>query len=159
MKAFSFYILLTLIPVFFKPGVVNITWVDKLTGDYSFAKKCTLQCNAWCYEYAGTNKLITTAGKNDTLYCSTAMNEATHCSLHLTITKNYCLPTIVLTSIAPGGDKVYEHKDGYIKIDSILWKQHILKAVFDFTFLNNENDKNIFWKGKIYTKYGALKRK
>ncbi|MEO6722266.1 MAG: hypothetical protein ABIN67_18000 [Ferruginibacter sp.] len=135
-----------------KKELIDITWVEKLTGDYSFAKQRSIDCDAWCYEWAGANTIIATAGQKDTIHCYTLMNTATHCSLHLTLTNNSCLPTIVLKSIRFQGDKTYQCKEGFIKIDRPLWKRKILKAEFDFIFNNDENEKKIFWKGKIYTK-------
>lgn len=133
-------------------GSVGITWVENLQGNFSFAKKQSIICEAWCYEWAGTNKITAVQVSKDTVHCFTAMNTATHCSLDLTITDSSCIPTIELKSIAPNGDKTYPYEKGYIKIDRTLWKKKILKAEFDFVFKNDENNKIVFWKGKIYTK-------
>jgi len=123
-----------------------------MEGDFSFSKKKSIECEAWCYEWAGTDKITAKQSTKDTVFCYTATNAATHCSLRLKITKNTCIPTIELISIVSGGNKIYESENGEIKIDKGLWKQNILKAAFDINFKNDENDKVIFWKGKIYTK-------
>jgi hypothetical protein len=154
MKVATYLIVLLVGLVSFKAAnkVITVTWVEKVSGDFSFSKRQSISCDAWCYEWAGTNSIVAKAYGKDTVQCYTAMNEATHCSLSLLITRNNCIPTIVLKSIAPGGDKIYQCKNGYIKIDQVLWKQNILKAEFDFDFVNDENDKKVFWKGKIYTR-------
>jgi len=130
----------------------SIIWLDKLSGDFSFAKKQSISCDAWCYEWAGTKSVTAKLKHIGTVECYTHLNEATHCSLSLIISKDTCVPTIVLKSVVATRDKVYPYKTGYIKIDQTLWKQKILKAEFDFEFSNDENDKKIFWKGKIYTR-------
>ena len=80
------------------------------------------------------------------------MNEATHCSLNLILVDDKCTPTIELVSVAPNGNRIYECKNGTIEIDQALWRKNILKATFDIDFVNDENEKSIFWKGKIYTR-------
>jgi len=129
-----------------------VIWLDKLSGDFSFAKTQSISCDAWCYEWAGTNSVTAKFKNKDTVECYTHMNEATHCSLNLIISKDTCIPKVVLKSIVPNRDKIYPYQTGYIKVDKTLWKQKILKAEFDFEFLNDENDKKVFWKGKIYTR-------
>ncbi len=133
-----------------------ITWTDHLTGDFSFAKKKSIECNAWCYEWAGTDAVSAAFKTRDTVICTTGMNEATHCSLQLIITKDSCIPSINLLSITPKGNKIYPCKSGYIKIDKTLWNKKILKAEFSFDFINDENSKRVFWNGKLYTKIKPL---
>lgn len=131
---------------------IKITWKDKLDGDFSFSKKQSISCEAWCYEWAGTDKIIAKRKSNDTVFCYTATNTATHCSLEIVLIKNTCIPTIRLISIVANGSKVYECMNGSIEIDKEIWGKGILKANFDFNFVNDENDKQIYWKGKIFTK-------
>lgn len=130
----------------------SIIWVDKLSGDFSFGTKQSILCDAWCYEWAGTKTVTAKFRNEETVECYTHMNEATHCSLNLIMSKDSCIPTIVLKSITRNGDKIYPYESGYIKVDKTLWKRNILKAEFDFEFSNIENDKKVFWKGKIYTR-------
>jgi hypothetical protein len=131
---------------------VLITWEKSLTGDFSFAKRKTITCEAWSYEWAGTDAVVAKRIGADTVRCYTLMNEATHCSMVLTLVDDSCSPTIELKSIARNGDKIYPYKAGWIKIDRTLWQRSILKAEFDFDFVNDENEKIVFWKGKIYTR-------
>jgi hypothetical protein len=131
---------------------IDITWVQKLDGNFSFAKKKSIECDAWCYEWAGTSGIIATLKTKDTVECYTLTNVATHCSLHLLITGNKCLPTIKLISIVPRGSRIYQCTDGFISIDQKYWNRRILKASFDLNFKNPDNDKKIYWKGKIFTK-------
>lgn len=134
------------------PVAVPIDWTKHLAGDYSFAKKKTIECDAWCYEWAGTSGMVVKRLSKDTVLCYTLTNEATHCSLVLKITDSLCIPTIELISVARGGNKVYLCEAGTISIDESLWKKKILKADFSFHFKNDENSKVIYWKGKICAK-------
>lgn len=116
----------------------------------------SIQCNAWCYEWAGTNFIIVLQKNKDTVECFTQTNAATHCSLHLNITDSICSPTIELRSIIvnpnKNGNKIYNCTDGFIKIDKQSWEQGIMKAEFKFNFDNTDNPQQpMYWKGKIYT--------
>lgn len=154
MKATTYLIAIFFALVSFKATkkTIPVTWAEKLSGDFSFFKRQSISCDAWCYEWGGTTSITAKWKSKDSVECYTEMNKATHCSLKLIIANNNCTPTIELKSIVRGGDKIYQCKSGYIKIDQALWKQNILKAEFDFDFLNDENDKKVFWKGKIYTR-------
>jgi hypothetical protein len=117
----------------------------------------SIKCEAWCYEWAGTNFIEVMQKSVDTVECFTSCNAATHCSLHLDFVKDTCYPAIVLKSIVSGGDAIYYCTNGYIKIDKKLWAQGIMKAEFSFNFGNKESpQKPIYWKGKIYTKISKL---
>jgi hypothetical protein len=129
---------------------LTVLWTKNLRGDFSIAKKRTIECEAWCYEWAGTNSIDVRA-VGDSVICETAMNRATHCSLRLVILKDSCRPTIVLKSIVRNGDKQFACKSGFIKIDPELWRRKIMKADFSFEFENDENARRVFWKGKIWT--------
>lgn len=135
------------------PGTkAPIRWLDNIPGDFSFSKHKSLLCEAWCYEWGGTDEIIVKQKTKDTVVCETTMNEATHCSLHLVITGDSCSPTINLLSITPGGNRTYYYKAGFITIDKKLWDKKIMKAAFSFDFINEEGERRIFWKGKIYAK-------
>src|SRR4051794_13962435 len=74
---FSFGFKLNLSPT------IPVTWVNKVQGDFSFSKKKSIECEAWCYEWAGIDQITAKQSTNDTLFAYTATNTATHCSLHL----------------------------------------------------------------------------
>jgi hypothetical protein len=130
--------------------------IDSMTAFYKLVDTThlfhSLQCDAWCYEYAGTNAINVLKNK-DTIECYTQQNAATHCSLKLKLINDDCTPTIELSSIAPDGDKTYTCNGGEIKIDNIALQKDTLKAEFSFTFDHPENPKQpMFWKGKILQK-------
>ncbi len=113
----------------------------------------SIQCEAWYYEWAGTDFIETIRKSDDSTICNTASGIATHCSLHLDIIKDICSAEINLKSILPKGDTVFYCTDGHITIDKKLWKEGIMKAEFSFNFEHKENpEKPIYWKGKIYSK-------
>ena len=113
----------------------------------------TISSDAWCYEWAGTDFIDVYRESNDTLFCKTRLNAATHCSLELMITGDSCIAIIDLISIVPGGNEKFYCTNGDITIDKNLWKQGILKARFSFNFDHPENlGKPVYWNGKIYSK-------
>jgi len=113
----------------------------------------SIQCDAWCYEWAGTDFITVEQPNKDTVFCATQTNAATHCSLILKITNEHCFPQIELNSISLSGQKSYHCTGGFIKISKELWSQGIMKAAFSFTFDHTENPgKPMFWKGNIYAK-------
>jgi hypothetical protein len=117
----------------------------------------TISCDAWCYEWAGTDFIDTYRKSNDTTFCATQLNVATHCSLKLTISGDSCIAIIDLISIVLGGNAKYYSTNGEITIDKNLWKKGILKAKFNFNFEHPENPKMpIYWKGKIYSRINSL---
>ncbi len=116
----------------------------------------TMICDAWCYEYAGTNYITVERKNKDTVYCYSQMNAATHCSLKLNIVNDMCFPIILLNSISSLNTISYTCIGGQILIDKKMWQQGIMKAVFSFTFEHTENlNKPMFWKGKIYSKISS----
>ncbi|WP_017496453.1 hypothetical protein [Flavobacterium sp. WG21] len=131
----------------------EIQWVENLDGDFSFSRKHSLKCEAWCYEYAGVTEITAKRLHKDTIECYTMANAATHCSLRFYIVNNVIRnPRIELNSIA-GGKYTYLCKEGNIKMDKKVMQKDILKAQFDMKFDHPENpEKLMFWKGKIYAK-------
>jgi hypothetical protein len=119
----------------------------------------TLECEGWCYEFAGADYIDVTCMDNKVCAAS-RINAGTHSILRLDIENGVCTPTIKLISIfsemTPAGIKdifYYHSTGGYIKIDKPLWQRGIMKAEFDFTFYHPENPKKkMYWKGKIYAK-------
>jgi hypothetical protein len=133
---------------------------DSLTAFYKVVdtshQSYSIQCKAWCYEWAGTDFIEAIQKSVDTVYCYTLLNAATHCSLQLNIVGDNCFAIIDLNSIVKGGSAKYNCLNGYITVDKNHWKKGILKAVFSFNFENKENpNKPIYWKGKIFTKIKA----
>ena len=117
----------------------------------------TISCDAWCYEWAGTDFIDVYRQSNDTLFCKTWLNAATHCSLELTIIKDTCIAVIELKSVFDRFQTKYNCTTGDIIIDKNFLKQGILKAKFNFNFDHPEDSKKyIYWKGIIYSKINAL---
>lgn len=131
----------------------DIQWVENLDSDFSFSRKHSLKCEAWCYEYAGADEMKAKRLSKDTIECYTLANTATHSTLNFYIINNVVSnPRIELNSIVDG-KLIYECNEGNIKIDKKAMQKGILKAEFDMKFDHPENpDKLMFWKGKIYTK-------
>jgi hypothetical protein len=112
----------------------------------------SILCEAWCYEWDGTDFITAKQTNKNQIICTTQTNAGTHCSLIFEISNDTCIPRIELNSISSPVLKTYFCKSGFIKIDKDLVKKGILKAEFNFDFNNsNEPDRKIFWKGKIYT--------
>lgn len=109
----------------------------------------TIECDAHCYEFVGTDYIEVQKVGNDTIKCSTLCNSGTHSSLVLNITENTCTPIIELNSFTPKGKVTFESTGGFIKIDRKEWERGSLKAEFRFTFENE--DFPMWWEGKIYT--------
>ncbi len=113
----------------------------------------TIECDAWCYEFGGTDYINVVQTSKDSIHCNTMCNAGTNCSLNLGIVKNNCFSRIELNSIVPNSNATYYCISGYIKIDKNLWKQGIMKAEFSFIFDHKEDpQKTMYWKGKIYSK-------
>jgi len=88
----------------------------------------------------------------DTIRCYTMCNVGTHSSLHLSVINDKCIPYVELNSVSPAGLQYFRAKNGYIRIDKIMMDKGILKAEFDFRFINpTDADNPMWWKGRIYT--------
>ena len=132
---------------------IKIQWEADLAGDFSFSKKQTMICEAWCYEFAGCTEIFAKRLSKDSIVCYTLPNAATHSTLHFYIVQDKITnPRIELNSIT-GTTKTYTCKEGSMKIDAKLMKKKVLKAAFEMQFNHDENpSKQMFWKGKMYTK-------
>jgi hypothetical protein len=140
--------------LFFTSGKdIPVQWVESLAGDFSFSPKHTLQCEAWCYEFAGTSEIEAIRINKDSIRCHTFADAGTHSVLEFYIVNNLIVnPRIELNSITDG-KFTYPCKDGFVKIDKNSLKKGILKAEFDMTFDHPENQKKaMYWKGKILAK-------
>lgn len=128
---------------------------DSLAAFYAFADTAhrhhTIASEAWCYEWAGTDYITVFGDEQDWLQGVTDVNEATHSALRITLAGDTCFAAIELTSIGPGGQRLYVASGGTFVADRALLEQSILKASFDFTFFHPENPaQKMFWKGRIY---------
>ena len=113
----------------------------------------TLECQATCYEWGGTDFIEVHRQNKDSVFCHSLANIATHCTLELEINQTICKASLFFASITHHGNKTYYCNKGYIKIDQKLWQQGIMKAKFHFNFPNPDDPQNPFyWKGKIYAK-------
>jgi len=112
----------------------------------------SIKCEAWTYEWGGTDYITAQRINKDTVVCFTEDNAATHSSLNLIITKNTVKSTIVLNGINDFDTKTYKCKSGQMSIDKNIWNQGILKVTFDFDFYHTEDSNRMYWKGKIYTR-------
>jgi hypothetical protein len=113
----------------------------------------SIQCEAWCYEWAGTDFMEVSRKSKDQVSCHTATGIATHCRLELEIHKNSCQALINLNSIELGRSSIFQCTGGSISIDKKMWENGIMKAEFSFTFENkNDPKKPFYWKGRIYSK-------
>ena len=111
----------------------------------------SILCEAFCYEWAGTDFISVKQTNKNQIICSTQANVGTHCSLIFEINNDNCIPRIELNGIASPGLKTYYGKGGFIKIDKDFWEKGILKAEFNFDFNNtDEPNRKMFWKGRIY---------
>ncbi|HPE57429.1 MAG TPA: hypothetical protein PK904_13565 [Bacteroidales bacterium] len=113
----------------------------------------SISCEAWCYEFSGTDFVTAKQiGKNQ-YTCFTHLNAGTHCRLILDINDNVCTPKIELRSITSPALKTYYCKGGSIKIDNDSWSAGILKATFDFEFYNSDDpESGMYWKGRILSR-------
>jgi hypothetical protein len=111
----------------------------------------TVACDADAPEWAGTD-FAYAYKSGDTIKCYTMCNAGTHGSLGLSVINDICIPRIMLNSVAKPGIQYFEVKDGSIRIGSMVMGKGILKAEFDFRFINPADAGNpMWWKGKIYT--------
>lgn len=109
----------------------------------------TLSCTASCYEWDGSD-FMHVMRNGDSLVCRTQTGVSTHSSLHLLIKGDTCYPTVRLTSIVRGESAVFYPSGGHIIVDKTAMKSGMLKAEFDFHFVNTKDaDKPIFFKGNI----------
>lgn len=122
----------------------------------------SISCDAWCYEWAGTDFINVTRLSPDSVYCNTLINAGTHCSLELHIIGDTCYAVIYMNSIRGtytdsnglewGGRSWFYSTNGYIIIDRTAWKKGIMKASFSFNFEHKNDPKRpIYWRGKIYS--------
>jgi hypothetical protein len=109
----------------------------------------SIKSEAWTYEWAGTNFMNFTKHSDNTIKGQSECNVATHSSLNIDIEGDFCNAWIEFYSL---GIYIFPLETGTIKIDKTLYRKGIIKAEFDLNFKNTvDPEKQIFWKGKIYT--------
>ena len=110
----------------------------------------TIQCEARCYEWDGTDFIGVVRISENAVFCFTSTDIASHSSLQFDIIGNVCKAIINLNSIVPEGDATFYCTGGSITIDKKLWKNGVLKAEFSFDFAGELDGEPLYWKGKIY---------
>ncbi|WP_405409781.1 hypothetical protein [Maribacter sp. Asnod1-A12] len=104
------------------------------------------------YEYSGTDFIEFKKLKNGTIKGESQNNVSTHSNLILELKNNSLTASVYFNSIRDLGIHTFPLKSGTIKIDKTLFEKGIVKAVFDFEFVNTlETDKKLFWKGNIFS--------
>jgi len=105
------------------------------------------------YEYSGTDYIHFKKLKNGTIKGESQNNVSTHSNLIIDLKNNSCTASVYFNSIRDLGINTFPLKSGTIKIDKTLFENGIIKAVFDFEFVNTlETNKQLYWKGNIYSK-------
>lgn len=128
---------------------------DSLTAFYKIVDTShtfhSIKSEAWCYEWAGTEFIDVHRINKEIVRCITINNVSTHCSLNIEIENDYCKPTIKYTGMSDLKIYIFDCFAGNIQIDKVLWNKGILKAEFDFSFVNTiDLNKPMYWRGKIY---------
>lgn len=104
------------------------------------------------YEYFGTNFIEFQKTKDGNIKGESVTNASTHSSLLIEIQNDSCAVWVDFNSIRDLGQHIFPLESGTISIDRKLFKEGILKGVFNFNFKNTlEPNENLFWKGQIYS--------
>lgn len=112
----------------------------------------TISSEAWSYEWAGTNYIHFQKQEDNSIIGQTEFTVSSHSSLNIMYKNDSVTAWIIYKSIADTNEYVFPVKEGIIKIDREIFKDRLIKAEFDFKFTNTlDNDKEIFWKGLIYS--------
>lgn len=128
---------------------------DSLNAFYSLIDtthyKHTLECEAWSYEYVQTYFITCIKNEAGFINCYTMTNNFNRSCLRFSITNDKCLPTVQLNSANKDiGYKIFKIQTGNMNIDKGEFYRGMLKAEFNFTFMNSlDAKKTIIWKGKI----------
>lgn len=112
----------------------------------------TLEGDAWSYEYSGTDFITFWQKDSKEIVGKSTCTIATHCSLEIMIIGNQCTPKLILNGVNSEKKHVFPLKEGEIKIDPFYFKKGVIKADFDFNFINTINpNQPLYWKGKIFS--------
>lgn len=105
------------------------------------------------YEYTGTDFIEFKKYKNGIVKGKSKDNISTHSILAIELQNDSCNAFVIFNSIKDLGINNFPLKSGTIKIDKMLFENGIIKAIFNFKFENTlASEKELFWKGKIYSK-------
>jgi len=88
------------------------------------------------YEYSGTDYIEFKKLKNGIIKGESQSNVSTHSNLMLELKNDSCTALVYFNSIRDLGVHTFPLKSGTIKIDKPLFENGIIKAVFDFEFVN-----------------------
>jgi hypothetical protein len=114
----------------------------------------SIKSDAWVYEYAGIDNIVFKKQKDGSILGFTSCNAETHSSLHIQIRHDSITSWISYNSIKPVDIEKFPLKSGDITFDKKLFNNGIIKAEFNFKFINTLNTKKeIFWNGIIYSTY------
>lgn len=132
----------------------GIVFDDSLDAYYALIdtthERHSISCDAWCYEWAGADRVDVLVVNPDSVACTTRTGPGTHCRLNMVITSENCIPVIELRGIASPETRYFHATGGSIFIDRNYWERDTLKARFSFSFHNSiEPGKPVFWRGKI----------
>jgi hypothetical protein len=111
----------------------------------------TFQGNVSSYEFDKTHFITCIKNEAGFINCFTNTNKTNHSNLRFSLINNKCLPTVQLSSSDKNlGFKIFKLQSGKILIDRSAFSQGVLKAKFDFTFINTIDPKKpITWKGEL----------
>lgn len=126
----------------------KIEYVENINGDFSFSKKNSLECYAWC---GGVSEIEARRSGNKTIRCYTLTNKQTSSVLNFDIVGD----VVRNARIEVHGKSTDFCRAGYMKIEKQALKSGILKAEFEMTFNRNtriQPARLMLWNGKIYTK-------
>lgn len=116
----------------------------------------SLKSEAEIYEGHIPNNIEFKKLKNGKIVGNSINNISGYSSLNIELNGENCNALIKFNSYKDLSNHIFQLETGNIKIDKALFENGIMKAVFDFNFKNTlEYDKELFCKGKIYSKLQA----
>lgn len=112
----------------------------------------TIKSEANVYEWAGVNYINFQKLPDNSILGQTQLSIATHSSLTIIIKDHSVTAWITYYSIAHTNEYRFPLKEGDITIDRELFKRGIIKAKFDFKFVDTiDSESEIYWKGLVYS--------
>lgn len=114
--------------------------------------KHSLKSSVNMYEVFRANFINFNRSPNGTIVGKSLTNMATHSSLNIKIQNDSAKVWVDFNSIKNVEKLRFHLKEGSIMIDKSYFEKGIIKADFNFTFLNTlEEYKNLSWKGLIFS--------